>query len=158
MVANEPVDGDTSDANFDFNAQGVCGARSDRSAVWYRITGTGRKVTVQVCTNNGKTTDFGVFNLCNSQTCQGYPAVNTGLIYDCAEGNTLDYGFVAQENEWYYVHVRSDIGDINNRDGSQFTVKYVEDQSSPVITPSTSSAMGLSAMFALGVASVIALV
>mmetsp|Transcript_364 Transcript_364/g.532 ORF Transcript_364/g.532 Transcript_364/m.532 type:complete len:188 (-) Transcript_364:1093-1656(-) len=158
LVANQPVDGDTSDANFDFNAQGVCGARSDRSAVWYRITGTGREVTVQVCTNNGKTTDFGVLTLCNSQDCKGFPAVNTGLIYDCAQNNTLDYRFVAEEQEWYYVHVRSDIGDINARDGSQFTVQYLEDENDPVVAPQVSSAMGLSAMLSLGVSSVLALV
>jgi len=151
------VDGDTSQANFDFNAQGVCGARSDRSAVWYRITGSGREVTVQVCTNNGKETDFGVLTLCNSQTCKGYPAVNTGLIYDCSQNKTLDYKFLAEEDVWYYVHVRSDIGDINARNGSQFSVQYLEDANDPVITSKDSSSMGLSAMFAAGVASFLAL-
>lgn len=159
LVANEPVEGDTSQANFDFNAQGSCGARSDRSAVWYRITGTGREVTVQVCSNNGKETDFGVYNLCNSQhDCHGFPATNTGLIHDCAKNSTLDYKFAAEEDEWYYVHVRSDIGDIKAPNGSQFTVRYLEDQASPVVAPKGDSAMGLSALFAVGVSSILALV
>jgi hypothetical protein len=159
MAALVAVDGDVSNANFDFNSQGVCGARSDRSALWYRITGTGREVTVQLCTNNGLITDFGVFNLCNSKDCKGFPAVNTGEIYACAQNQTLDYTFVAQEDEWYYVHVRSDIGDINNRNGSDFTLQYLEDAASPVIEPSDiSSAMGISALFALGLSSLMSLV
>ncbi|CAJ1960915.1 unnamed protein product [Cylindrotheca closterium] len=158
LVANEPTDGDTSFGNFDFNAQGVCGARSDRASLWYRITGTGREVTVQVCTNNGKITDYGVLTLCNSQNCQGFPAVNTGLIYDCAQNNTLDYRFIAEDQEWYYVHVRSDIGDINARNGSKFTVQYLEDEDDEPVATQGDSAMGLSAMFALGVSSVLALV
>jgi hypothetical protein len=159
LVAIEPVDGDVSNANFDFNSQGVCGARSDRSALWYRITGTGREVTVQLCTNNGIVTDFGVFNLCNSQDCKGFPSVNTGEIYSCAQNETLDYTFVATEDEWYYVHVRSDIGqDLSARNGSDFTLQYLEDQLSPVIAPSDSSAMGISALYAVGLASFMALV
>lgn len=157
LAANELVGGDVSNANFDFNSQGVCGARSDRSALWYRITGTGREVTVQLCTNNGIITDFGVFNLCNSQDCKGFPPVNTGEIFDCAQNSTLDYTFVAEEDEWYYVHVRSDIGDAANPTGSDFTVGYLEDEESPVIAPSGSSAMGVPKFFAIGLSSFMAL-
>ena len=79
------------------------------------------------------------------------------MIYDCAQNKTLDYKFLAEEDEWYYVHVRSDIGDINARNGSQFSVQYLEDANDPVIAPKDSSSMGLSTMFAAGVASFLAL-
>mmetsp|Transcript_23346 Transcript_23346/g.57447 ORF Transcript_23346/g.57447 Transcript_23346/m.57447 type:complete len:206 (-) Transcript_23346:148-765(-) len=171
LVANTPVDGDTSQANFDYNAQGVCGGRSDRSAVWYSITGKGREVSVQVCTNNGKETDYGVFNVCNSQNCNGFPAVETGFIYDCAQNTTLDYTFVAMVATKYYVHVRSDIGSISAREGSQFTIQYLEDiqtmqpsappsalpSSVPTASPTFGdSAAGLSALFSLLLSSLLA--
>eukprot|EP00980_Cylindrotheca_fusiformis_P004601 scaffold982_cov139-Cylindrotheca_fusiformis.AAC.14 len=159
LIANEPVDGDVSNANFDFNAQGVCGARSDRSALWYRITGTGREITVQLCTNNDKVTDFGVFLACNSQLCKGFPPVNTGEIFDCAQNKTLDYTFAAQEDTFYYVHVRSDIESVDNPNGSQFTVGYLEDEDDPIIAPKDdiSSVKGISAVFAVGLSALIGL-
>ena len=56
LVEGVPVNGDNSDANYDYNNQGVCGARSDRRALWYEINGIGKEVTVNVCTNNDKST------------------------------------------------------------------------------------------------------
>ncbi|VEU43495.1 unnamed protein product [Pseudo-nitzschia multistriata] len=34
LVESEKVNGDNSNANYDYNNQGVCGPRSDRRAVW----------------------------------------------------------------------------------------------------------------------------
>jgi hypothetical protein len=155
LTANEALNGDITTANYDYVAQGVCGSRSDRSALWYRITGTGRTVTIQVCSNNDKPTDFGVFNVCNSQNCKGFPP-QAKTAYNCAENKTLDYSFLAEEDTRYFVHVRSDIGlDANLKEGSNFEIIYLEDQDEVPVT--TSAAMGLSAMFALGISGFVAL-
>ena len=108
LTAFEKVNGDNSEANFDYNNQGVCGPRSDRRAVWYEIFGDGKEVTVNVCTNNGKLTDFGVFNACNTQNCLGFPPQQQEVAA-CDAGQSNQYSFLAEEGETYYVHVRSDV-------------------------------------------------
>ena len=104
----EKVDGDNSEANFDYNNQGVCGSRSDRRAVWYEINGSGKEVTINLCTNNEQITDFGVFRKCNTQNCLGAPAQQL-VIADCEKEETNEYKFIANDGESYYVHVRSDV-------------------------------------------------
>jgi hypothetical protein len=102
------VDGDNSEANFDYNNQGVCGARSDRRAVWYEINGVGKEVTVYLCTNNGKLMDFGVFRACNTQNCLGFPPQQREIA-SCDNDESNEYVFMAEEGESYYIHVRSDV-------------------------------------------------
>ena len=102
------LNGDNSEANFDYNNQGVCGARSDRRAVWYEINGIGKEATINVCTNNDKKTDFGVFRFCNTQNCLGAPPQQMDAA-DCNSGESNEYSFLAEEGESYYVHVRSDV-------------------------------------------------
>merc|ERR1711924_314107 len=103
-----PVNGDNSDANYDYNNQGVCGARSDRRALWYEINGIGKEVTVNVCTNNDKITDFGIFHACNTQNCLGAPPQQMEPA-DCGEEQSNAYSFLAKNGDSYYVHVRSDV-------------------------------------------------
>ena len=110
LVEGEMTNGDNSNANFDYNNQGVCGSRSDRRAVWYEINGIGKEVTVNICTNNDKITDYGIFRACNTQNCLGAPAqqleaANCGV--NDQESNP--YSFLAIDGESYYVHVRSDV-------------------------------------------------
>lgn len=102
------VDGDNTEANFDYNNQGVCGPRSDRRAIWYEINGAGKEVTVNVCTKNEKLTDFGVFRACNTQNCLGFPPQQREIA-DCDAGQSNEYTFLANEGESYYIHVRSDV-------------------------------------------------
>jgi len=102
------VNGDNSEANYDYNNQGVCGARSDRRAVWYEINGIGKEVTINLCTNNDKLTDFGVFRTCNTQNCLGAPPQQFGAS-DCDALESNEYSFLAENGESYYVHVRSDV-------------------------------------------------
>lgn len=45
LEPNVTVNGDNSNANYDYHNQGVCGARSDRRALWYEINGAGYEVT-----------------------------------------------------------------------------------------------------------------
>jgi hypothetical protein len=127
----EPVEGDNTDANYDYVNQGVCGARSDRRAVWYEIIGSGKEVTVYVCTNNEKITDFGIFNVCNTQQCEGAPPQLTEPA-NCDEDDANTYSFVADLGEAYYVHVRSDTLD---PEGSNFTIWYTEPSEEPTIAP-----------------------
>ena len=100
--------GDNSFANYDYNNQGVCGSRSDRRAVWYEINGIGKEVTVNVCTNNDKITDFGIFNTCNTQNCLRAPPQQLTAT-DCNGEESNTYSFLAENGESYYVHVRSDV-------------------------------------------------
>ena len=104
----EKVNGDNSDANFDYNNQGVCGSRSDRRAVWYEINGAGKEVTVNVCTNNEQITDFGVFRACNTQNCLGGPPQQR-VLSNCDADESNEYVFFGNEGESYYIHVRSDV-------------------------------------------------
>jgi hypothetical protein len=119
-----PVSGDVTEANFDYNNQGVCGPRSDRPSVWYEVRGRDAFVTVKVCTNNDVITDFGVFTECNTQLCLGAP----GQVYEpanCEDEESTDYRWFAEDNVQYFVHVRSDIV---NGTGSNFTIVF-EDES-----------------------------
>jgi len=125
LVEGEMTNGDNSNANFDYNNQGVCGSRSDRRAVWYEINGIGKEVTVNICTNNDKITDYGIFRACNTQNCLGAPAqqleaANCGV--NDQESNP--YSFLAIDEESYYVHVRSDV--VFEGEGSNFTIWYTE--------------------------------
>lgn len=115
-----PVYGNTTEANFDYLNQGVCGPRSDRPGVWYEVRGTGTQVTVKVCTNNDVITDFGVFEQCNSQKCQGAPA-QTFEPADCAQNQSVKYNWTADRDVQYFIHVRSDVVD---GVGSNFTIEY----------------------------------
>jgi hypothetical protein len=127
------VEGDNTDANYDYINQGVCGARSDRRALWYEIIGKDKEVTVYVCTNNGKTTDYGVFTQCNTQNCLGYPPQLTEPA-DCEDNEANIYSFMADLGERYFVHVRSDTLD---PEGSNFTIWYEEPTEAPTVTPSS---------------------
>ena len=127
----EPVDGDNTDANFDYVNQGVCGPRSDRRALWYEIIGKGKPVTVYVCTNNEQITDFGVFETCNTQICVGAPGQQTEPA-NCDEGDAQVYEFEAELGEDYFVHVRADVAPV----GSNFTIWYTEPTEEPTMSPS----------------------
>lgn len=127
----EPVDGDNTDANFDFINQGVCGARSDRRALWYEIIGKGLPVTVYICTNNEKTTDFGVFKKCNTQQCTGAPDQLLEPA-NCEDDMAHNFTFDTELGEDYFVHVRSDTLD---PEGSNFTIWYEEPTEAPTVAP-----------------------
>lgn len=136
-----PVDGNNTEANFDYNNQGVCGPRSDRRAMWYEVKGRGADVTLKVCTNNEVITDFGVFKECNSRKCEGWPP-QTFEPANCALNQSVDFGWFAEDNVQYFVQVRADLVD---GVGSNFTIMY-EDESldgpltdSPTRSPSSSS-------------------
>jgi hypothetical protein len=129
------VDGDNTEANFDYVNQGVCGARSDRAGLWYEIIGNGKNVTVYVCTNNEKITSFGVFETCNTQLCVGGPAQQTEPA-NCDEGDAHIFEFEAALGEDYFVHVRADV-DIQEG-GSNFTIWYTEPTEEPTMSPSSS--------------------
>jgi len=128
----EKVDGDNSAANFDYNNQGVCGARSDRRAVWYEINGVGKEVTVYLCTNNGKLMDFGVFRACNTQNCLGFPPQQREIA-SCDADESNEYVFMAEEGESYYIHVRSDV--LMEDSGSIHTIWYTEPTDAPTVAP-----------------------
>ena len=134
-----PVTGDNTNANFDYNAQGVCGSRSDRQALWYEVLGRGAMVKVSVCTNNDIITDFGVLLECNTQLCEGAPP-QTFEPANCDLGESIDFSWMAENNMKYYVHVRSDIVD---GVGSNFTIVY-EDESldGPLKTESPTESPG----------------
>jgi len=102
------VNGDNSNANYDYNNQGVCGARSDRRAIWYEINGVGKEVTVNICTNNDKITDFGIFRACNTQNCLGAPPQQLQPA-NCDDQENNTHSFLAKTGDNYYVHVRSDV-------------------------------------------------
>ena len=108
LEMGEKVDGDNTFANFDYNNQGVCGSRSDRRAVWYEINGSGKEVTVNVCTNNEQITDFGIFRACNTQNCLGGPPQQM-IVTKCDDDESNEYVFFGNEGESYYIHVRSDV-------------------------------------------------
>eukprot|EP00536_Pseudo-nitzschia_multiseries_P012265 jgi/Psemu1/244392/estExt_Genewise1.C_4600016 len=132
LVPFEKINGDNSEANFDFNNQGVCGARSDRRALWYEINGRGKEVTVNLCTNNEKLTDFGVFRACNTQNCLGAPPQQQGVT-KCDGDESNEYSFLARNGENYYIHVRSDV--MFEGEGSNFTIWYTEPTDAPTVTP-----------------------
>jgi len=132
LSSGEKVNGDNSEANFDYNNQGVCGARSDRRAVWYEINGIGKEVTINICTNNEKLTDFGVFKACNTQNCLGAPEQQRD-ISNCEAEESNQYSFLANEGEGYYVHVRSDV--LFEGEGSNFTIWYTEPTDEPTPVP-----------------------
>lgn len=134
LTMGEKVDGDNSDANFDYNNQGVCGPRSDRRAVWYEVNGIGKEVTVNVCTNNEKLTDFGVFRACNTQNCLGAPPQQR-TIASCDNEESNEYNFFATDGESYYIHVRSDV--LFEGEGSNFTIWYTEPTDEPTAAPMT---------------------
>jgi len=134
LLEGEMVNGDNSEANYDYNNQGVCGARSDRRAVWYEINGIGKEVTINLCTNNDKLTDFGVFRTCNTQNCLGAPPQQFGAS-DCDAQESNEYSFLAENGESYYVHVRSDV--LFEGVGSNFTIWYTEPTDEPTSTPVT---------------------
>lgn len=108
LTMGEKVLGDNTNANFDYNNQGVCGSRSDRRAVWYEINGVGKEVTVNVCTNNDQITDFGVFRACNTQNCLGAPPQQL-IATSCENDESNEYKFFGNEGESYFIHVRSDV-------------------------------------------------
>lgn len=108
---------------------------------------------MKVCTNNDEIADYGIFTECNSINnahCVGFTRQQTEIA-SCALNQTLDLTFTAQEDQWYYVHVRSgELGDPIGV-GSVFTIIYEEeggdkddDQSSD-----DDSAMGVSTVMAL---------
>lgn len=134
LEMGEKVDGDNSEANFDYNNQGVCGSRSDRRAVWYEINGSGKEVTVNVCTNNEQITDFGVFRACNTQNCLGAPPQQR-VVANCDAEESNEYVFFGNEGESYYIHVRSDV--FFEGVGSKHTIWYTEPTDEPTTVPMT---------------------
>jgi hypothetical protein len=148
--------GDNSEANFDFTNQAVCGPRSDRRGVWYKIVGTGLKTTVDVCTNSDKITDFGVFTACNNNdpsACVGFPP-QTDAVKKCDNNETSAYSWTAEENTNYYVNVRSEWDAVTL--GTNFTVVYTEtggEGTTP--TPDASAAMSVSSFLALVVSGLV---
>mmetsp|Transcript_9559 Transcript_9559/g.23816 ORF Transcript_9559/g.23816 Transcript_9559/m.23816 type:complete len:205 (+) Transcript_9559:120-734(+) len=126
------VDGDNTEANFDYNNQGVCGSRSDRRAVWYEINGAGKEVTVNVCTNNEQLTDFGVFRACNTQNCLGAPPQQF-VVANCDDEESNEYVFFGNEGESYYIHVRSDV--VFEGVGTKHTIWYTEPTDPPTVAP-----------------------
>ena len=125
------MDGNTSDANFDYNSQGVCGSRSNERATWHRIIGSGKEVTVTVCSNNNVITDLGIFYNCNDQLCLGHPP-QQDEVSDCAQDHFVEYIFFAEDGEDYHVHVR---GAWLNGVGSQYTIKYTEPEGASTEEP-----------------------
>ena len=122
-----PLNGDVTEANFDFSSQGVCGPNSDRSGIWYEIIGSGGKVTVEVCTNNEDITNVGIFFECDANSCIGFPD-QQDVVKSCANNDTIAYTFLANDGFDYYVQVRSDIF---FGSGTQFTIVYTEEQREP---------------------------
>ena len=118
-----PVMGDTQEANFDFNTQGICGSRSNERALWYRIIGDGLEVTVSVCNDNDVLTDFGVFYNCNDQLCLGSPPQQDELS-PCSEDKAVTFKFLAEDGEDYHIHVRGDFA--GSGKGAQFTIMYTQ--------------------------------
>ena len=93
------MNGDNSDANYDYNNQGVCGARSDRRALWYEINGIGKEVTVNVCTNNDKS-EYHLHSLLNIRRfvfvwCRLYGYLAGVFLFPCLKSDysvdNLDY-------------------------------------------------------------------
>lgn len=132
LVEGKMVNGDNSNANYDYNNQGVCGARSDRRAIWYEINGVGKEVTVNICTNNGKLTDFGIFRACNTQNCLGAPPQQLQPA-NCDDQESNTHSFLAKTGDNYYVHVRSDV--VFEGEGSNFTIWYTEPTDASTLTP-----------------------
>jgi hypothetical protein len=155
LTEGEEVMGDNSDANFDYNSQGICGSRSDRRAVWYQIFGVGVEVTVSVCTNNEVVIDYGIFFNCNDQLCLGNPPQQDAPS-NCTDGDAVEHTFLAEDGENYYVHVRADTD--TDGVGSMFTIKYTEpetddddksDSGSSASTVSVAAAVGAGSLAAL---------
>jgi hypothetical protein len=73
----------------------------------YKVIGIGETATASVCTNNGELTDFGLFNLCNSQICNGFPPISAVKL--CSENEALTYSWMADKDVPYYIHVRADM-------------------------------------------------
>jgi len=138
LTMGEKVDGDNSEANYDYNNQGVCGSRSDRRAVWYEINGIGKEATINVCTNNEQLTDFGVFRACNTQNCLGAP-LQQFVVSNCDAEETNEYAFLANDGESYYIHVRSDV--VFEGKGSNFTIWYTEPTDEPTSAPMVEEAV-----------------
>lgn len=138
LTMGEKVNGDNSEANYDYNNQGVCGPRSDRRAVWYEINGIGKEATINLCTNNEKLTDFGVFRACNTQNCLGAPPQQR-VLSNCDAEESNEYTFLANDGESYYIHVRSDV--VFEGEGSNFTIWYTEPTDEPTAAPMTEETM-----------------
>jgi hypothetical protein len=138
-----PVNGDNSHANFDFVNQGACGLLSDRPGVWYEVVGSmGKEVTLSVCTNNNIIAQFGVFDQCNgnnANACHGFSPQTTEP-QNCEEGEAVDYSWIAEDGESYYVHVRSNWSQDNG--GAQFTIVY--DYAEEIVAPSESPSASVS--------------
>lgn len=133
--------GNNSYANYDYINQGVCGPRSDRRAIWYEIIGVGKEVTVNVCTNNDKLTDYGIFRQCNTQDCEGFPPQQTNTT-NCEADEANTYSFMANDGETYYVHIRSDVTE-EDPEGTNVTVWYTEPSDEPSSAPVSSAPPGL---------------
>jgi hypothetical protein len=138
LLQGEPVNGDNTGANYDYINQGVCGAQSDRRAIWYEIVGVGKEVTVYVCTNNDKVTDYGIFRQCNTQDCEGAPPQQTNTT-NCDDDEANTYSFFADDGETFYVHIRSDTLD---PEGTNVTVWYTEPSDQPSAAPISSAPAG----------------
>lgn len=143
LTMGEKVNGDNSEANYDYNNQGVCGPRSDRRAVWYEINGRGKNATIGMCTNNEKLTDFGIFRACNTQNCLGGPQQQRELS-KCDAEESNEFTFLANDGESYYVHVRSDV--YFEGEGSNFTIWYTEPTDEPTPAPMTEEPMPIASI------------
>ena len=158
LRVNKRVNGDNSCGDIDYNSQGICGSRSDRSSVWYKIVGNDKEVTVSACTNNDALFDYAVFSECNSVNadhCAAYTPQQTE-ISSCASDDTVDLTFFASKDRYYYVHVRSDVKDHINTFGmgTDFDIVYYEEGTDRDVD--SDSVMGVSTFFALAFSSVLA--
>jgi hypothetical protein len=152
--------GDNSDANFDYVNQAVCGPRSDRRGVWFKIVGTGLKTTVDVCTNSEKVTDFGIFSACNNNdasVCVGFPP-QTDAVKMCENNETAAFSWDAEDGTNYWVNVRSEWDAVTF--GTSFTVVYTEEGGEPPAPgpspgPAPSAAMSVSSFLAIVVSGLV---
>lgn len=153
LDADIEVSADNNDANYDFRNQAVCGARSDRRGIWYKIVGDGGLTTVRVCTESDKVVNFGVFSQCNNNdnaaACVATPPnADNDTVFKCGEG-AAEVSFDSTEGTPYYVNIRAE-HDAETL-GSGFTVVYSvaepeEDDDSPAASSSSLFALAASGL------------
>lgn len=135
LYENEPVSGTNAFAVSDFNDRNACGPNSHLEGVWYEIIGTGEEVTLNICTENDRILNVGVFSACNSQSCVGFPSRQLRPA-SCDKNEYLSYQFLAERDRSYRVHIRANVIDFADAAlGAEFTVFY-KTTGSPTPAPS----------------------
>jgi hypothetical protein len=122
-----PVSGTSELGIFDFVSQAACGIRSNLSAVWYSVTGTGGPLTVGLCTSNEMQIDFGILSLCNSQDCFGFPTESR--FAECQNDEYATYTINTEDGVNYFVHVRGIKAnfDILLKEGARTDENFLDD-------------------------------